>query len=134
MNLIPKIALWLIACFCSFTVSLAQNDAETKTLLGSGEGVNFKQIGFAIAPGYAFTQMDQAGASLFTLRGGVVFGDKLTVGGFYHVSLNQIMPQSETMSGVYMDYWAVGGMLEYTLLSHKLVHLTIPVNVGLGEV
>jgi len=132
MNLASKLLLWLMACVGSISVSLAQDESAPQTLLDNG--VSFKQVGFSLAPGYAFTQMDQVAASLFTLRGGLTFGDRLTVGGFFNHSLNQIQPQSETVSGVYMDYWSIGGMLEYTLLSSKLVHLTFPLYVGGGEV
>lgn len=132
MNRISKFSLWLMAFLCAMPVAWAQGD--TQTLFGDGDGSGLKNIGFAVAPGVAFTQMDQATAALFTLRGGVVFGDKLTVGGYYNVSMNQIMPQSETVSGVYMDYWSAGGLVEYTLLANKVVHLTVPLYVGMGEV
>lgn len=111
---------------------LAQNNSESKTLLGND--FNLRNAGFFVAPAFAFTQMDGAAASLFHLRGGISLGDQLALGGFFSHSLNQIQPQSETLPNVYMDYWSVGGFLEYTLLSDKILHLTFPLYIGGGEV
>jgi hypothetical protein len=58
----------------------------------------------------------------------------LSFGAFYQVSINEIFPRSESISNVYMDYWAVGGFAEYTLLSKRLFHLTFPLYFGYGEV
>ena len=132
MSFVSKTFSWLTVFFCFLSAAMAQGGNEPETLIG--KKYDSGTIGFSVAPGYAFTLMDQTAASLFTLRGGVTFGDALTIGGFYNVSLNQMVPQSETISNIYMDYWAAGGMLEYTLLSGKLIHLTFPVSVGIGEV
>lgn len=44
------------------------------------------------------------------------------------------MPESETQPNIYMDYWSVGAMTEYTLFSKKVFHLSFPLYVGYGEV
>lgn len=110
----------------------AQNNDETETLMSGS--FNFEDIGFSVTPGVGFTQMDGAFASLLTLRAGVSFSDRIKVGGFYNMSLNQIMPKSETVPNVYMDYQAAGGFFEYTIFSNKLMHLTFPLFIGAGEV
>lgn len=33
-----------------------------------------------------------------------------------------------------MDYWNAGGYVEYTILAKKLMHLTLPIYLGYGEV
>ena len=112
----------------------AQNSTTHKTLFGPGAGSNTADLGFNIAPALGFTSMDGSSTSLFHLRGGVSYKDKLSVGGYFNTALNEIRPQSEVLTNVYMDYWSVGGYVEYTLLADKLVHLTFPVMVGFGEV
>ncbi|MEK6481510.1 hypothetical protein WJR50_28460 [Catalinimonas sp. 4WD22] len=112
----------------------AQENPAPETLFSGNKNINTENIGFIVAPAYAFTQMDGAGVSLFHLRGGITLGEKLAVGGFFNTSINDINPQSETLPDIYMDYRSVGGFLEYTLLSKKLFHLTFPLYIGGGEV
>lgn len=108
-------------------------DGEPATLFGSGQGKK-ADLGFMVAPSYGFTQMDNAWASLVEIRGGLVIGDRFTVGGFFTFSVNDMVPASETVSDIYMDYRAGGGLLEYTLFSRRLFHLTVPLLIGAGEV
>jgi hypothetical protein len=110
----------------------AQTTPQPETLLGNKK--ISKNVGFMLAPTFGLTSMDGSAASLFSLRGGAVFNDKLTVGGFYSLSLNQIQPKSEIIPNIYMDYRAAGGFVEYTAFSNKLLHLTFPLFIGGGEV
>ncbi|MCU0441633.1 MAG: hypothetical protein MUE96_04470 [Bacteroidia bacterium] len=112
----------------------AQNTNEAKTLFGSGNPINTKNIGFFIAPSYGFTQMDGTMASLLAIRGGINIKDQFSIGSFLNTSLNEINPQSEILTNVYMDYWSVGGFIEYTLLAKKVFHVTFPLYIGYGEV
>jgi hypothetical protein len=125
----------IIGCLFLFNSNtLAQDNREAKTLLGSGKPINTKDLGFFVAPSFGFTQMDGSAASLFNLRGGVNLKDKFSVGAYFNTSLNDIKPKSETLPNVYMDYWTVGGFTEYTLLAKKMIHLSFPLYVGYGEV
>ncbi|HAJ99927.1 MAG TPA: hypothetical protein DCM62_07870 [Bacteroidales bacterium] len=118
-----------------FQVNLfAQDKNEAKTLFRSGNPINTKDLGFFVAPSYGLTQMDGSTASLFSLRGGMNLKDKFSFGAYFNTSLNQIRPQSETIQNIYMDYWTVGGFIEYTLFSKRVAHLTFPLYVGYGEV
>lgn len=110
-----------------------QTGTEAQTLFG-GNGLRTKDLGFFVAPAIGFTQMDGAAATLFQLRGGINLKDRFTVGGYFNHSLNDIRPKSETVPGVYMDYWSAGGFTEYTVLAKKLFHLTLPLFIGYGEV
>lgn len=122
-------------CLAMFQLSsLAQENNEAKTLFGSGNSIGTNDIGFFVAPSLGITQMDGSTAALFNLRGGVNLMDKFSLGAYFNTSLNQIMPQSETVPNIYMDYWTVGGFAEYTLFSKKLAHLTFPIYFGYGEV
>lgn len=117
------------------THTLAQDDSnEAKTLLGNGNSLSTEKIGFFVAPQYGITQLDGSLTSLFHLRGGLTYNDKISFGAFFNTSLNQVRPQSETLAGIYMDYWTLGAYGEYTLFSKKLVHLSFPLYLGYGEV
>lgn len=133
MNL--RLCTLLTGCMLLFSnAAHAQDDQAPRTLLGGGTGTQGTEIGFNVAPAVGFTTMDGSSASLFHLRGGISFGDKLTLGGYFNTSINEIRPQSEVLPNIYMDYWSVGGYAEYTLLSDRMFHLTFPVTVGFGEV
>lgn len=110
----------------------AQNESET--LFGENGLINTSSLGFFLAPSYGFTQMDGSSSTIFNLRGGIGFKDKFSVGAYFNVSHNESIPQSETFPNVYMEYWTVGGFTEYTLLSKKIVHVTLPLYLGYGEV
>lgn len=112
----------------------AQNQEEPKTLLGNKDSLSLKDFGFFVSPGLVYTQMDGADAALFHLRSGVVIKDQWSLGGFMNVSLNNMVPHSENLQNIYMDFWSVGAFTEYTLFSKKLVHLTFPLYLGYGEV
>jgi hypothetical protein len=125
----------LLALFClSLNNVSAQEKEEAKTLVQEIKPIKTEDIGFFIAPSYGLTQMDRSTTSLFNLRGGLTLKDKFSLGAYFSSSLNQIKPQSETIQNIYMDYWTVGGFVEYTLFSKKLVHLTFPLYIGYGEV
>lgn len=127
--------LILLACLLALSGSVkAQQDDEASTLLGNGASISTKDIGFFVAPAYGITSMDGSSASLFNLRSGLNVKDKISLGAYFNTSLNEIKPESETVQGVYMDYWSVGGFAEYTLLSKKVLHVTFPLYVGYGEV
>ena len=114
--------------------SLSAQTDEAKTLFGNENSASKEDFGFLLAPSYARTSMDEEVASLFHLRAGINWKDQLSFGGYFSTSLNQIRPQSETLPNIYMDYWSVGGFAEYTLFSKKVVHLTMPLYLGYGEV
>jgi hypothetical protein len=112
----------------------AQETDETKTLFGSGKSIRTENIGFFVAPAYGITQMDGSTTSLFNLRGGLNVKNKFSVGAYFSTSLNQIIPESEIVPNVYMDYWSAGGFFEYTILEKKAFHVTLPLYIGYGEV
>jgi hypothetical protein len=126
-----KYILALIALLSIQFALCAQNEQETQTLFNS---LKFSKIGFMVLPYCQISQIDKVGVSNLGLRSGILLNDKLSIGGFYSLSVNEIVPKSETDLSVYMDYRAWGGFIEYTLWSTKLVHLTFPLLIGGGEV
>jgi hypothetical protein len=128
----------VLLCIVSFRVwsigTRAQDKAEANSLLGGENSLSTEHLGFFVAPAYGLTTMDGSTTSLFHLRGGLSFKDRFSLGAYINTSLNEINPESETLTGVYMDYWTVGGFAEYTILSKRLLHLTVPLYLGYGEV
>lgn len=130
------LSLLALSAFFAFSNSslLAQSDKSAETLFSQDNLIKAEDIGYFIAPSFAFTQLDGSMASLFHLRSGISLKDKFSIGAYYSISMNEIKPESETIPNTYMDFWTVGGFIEYTLFSKKLIHLSIPVYVGYGEV
>ncbi|WP_448518025.1 hypothetical protein [Rhodoflexus sp.] len=124
-----KLIAWALLMTFASIVSYAQE--EPATLFGDNLG---KKIGVMVAPGVGYTRMDKADVLLFNIRGGLVFADKFTIGGYYSASVNEFVPASETTPGIYMDYRVGGLLMEYTVLSKKIFHLTFPLQIGGGEV
>lgn len=92
------------------------------------------KFGVAISPSYEISRIDNASASFFGVRGGIVLVDKITVGGAFKTSVNKIIPKSETDNRVYLHTYMFGGLIEYTLWSANAVHLTFPLIIGTGKV
>jgi hypothetical protein len=119
------------ALLCMQFALYAQSEKETRALFND---FRFSNIGFMASPYYHYSEIDGSGTSVLGFRGGILFNDKLSVGGFYSFSVNEIVPKSETDPRIYMDYRVGGGFIEYTFWPDKLVHLTIPLFIGGGEV
>jgi hypothetical protein len=114
--------------------AFAQSENETKTLFGDGPKLDVSNLGVFLAPSIVTSKMDGSNAALFNIRGGLSWKDRISFGGFFNTSLNQINPKSETIANIYMDYWSAGGFLEYTLFPDKLIHMIFPLQIGYGEV
>jgi hypothetical protein len=78
--------------------------------------------------------MNGSAVSHFNLLGALSIKDKISLGAYYSVSLNEIKPESENVQVVYIDYRSVGGFAEYTLLSKNLLHAAFSLYLGYREV
>lgn len=121
-------------CFITYQSSIAQDQKQAKTLIGKNSSIKSKDIGFFAAPMLGITSMDGVTAPLMHVRGGVSVKDKFSLGIYASSLLNDIVPQSEVPANKYLEYWTVGAFAEYTLLSKELIHVTLPVFFGYGEV
>lgn len=110
--------------------SLAQTNEKKETLFTSG---SLSKTGIMAASTLSAASWDGAAVGIWTNRAGVVFGDKLSLGGFYSMSLNDFVPESETSTGTYMDFRLAGGFVEYTVKAGKKAHLTFPLLIGGAE-
>jgi hypothetical protein len=127
-----KILLFTAAISLS-QISFAQEKAEPETLFN--KKVDATTIGFMVSPGVNFTQVAGESAAFYQIRAGVVLWDKLTLGGFYANTFDELRPASVLIDfpNANLDVHAAGGFIEYTILSSKLFHLTIPVALGTLE-
>lgn len=125
------LALLLTTCLSIGTL-MAQDDPETLF----GNEFSLSNIGIMVSPGFQWTQIAGEGAGFAQFRAGVILHDKLTLGGFYGEMINQVRPVSfaNTLPArAHLDAYQAGGFLEYTLHASKLVHLTLPLSVGMME-
>ncbi|MEM9672671.1 MAG: hypothetical protein AAF992_08745 [Bacteroidota bacterium] len=125
-------SLLVLALVCTSVIGYAQDETEPKTLFNNP--VSLSELGFYINPIYQIGNLDEATAHIMGVRGGVMLSPNLTVGGAYHWTLNNISPQSEVVDNLYMDMRLGGAFVEYTLWSNRVLHLTFPLMVGMGEV
>ena len=123
-----------VLCLLNPAGALAQEDVEAKTLLSPNTDFDLSNIGYFISPSLGTTSFDGSLAALFNIRTGFTVQDKLSLGGYFGTSMNEIYPESETLQDIYMDYWTVGAFMEYTVWSKKLLHLTVPIYMGYGEI
>jgi hypothetical protein len=127
-----KVLVIFLATCLSIGSLLAQDEPET--LFGSK--LSLSNFGIMVAPGFQLTQLAGAGAGFAQFRAGVVLHDKLTLGGFYGELINDARPTSFANllpARAHLDSYQAGGFIEYTLHSSKLVHLTLPLSMGLLE-
>ncbi|MCF1750841.1 hypothetical protein [Mariniradius sediminis] len=125
-----KLRILILIVLLSTGILSAQESQPRETLLGQN---SFKNVGFAVTAGVAGASFDGASVLVGMSRAGAVFSDKIGIGGFYNLSLNDFVPESETDPNTYMDFRWVGGYVEYTWRAHKKVHFTFPLLIGGAE-
>lgn len=113
----------------------AQENKEANTVFSklSTLDINFKDFGFFVAPAYSLTQMAEEPNSLFHVRGGFNYKDKWSIGGYFNTALDEFDLDLEDQIELDLNYWSVGGFIEYTLYSKKMLHLTFPLYIGYAE-
>ncbi len=128
---------WILFFFLGLThIHLkAQKNREASTLFNKPSTVdlNLKDFGFFVAPAYNLTQMAEETNSLFHVRGGFNYKDKLSIGGYFNTALDEFDLDLEDQIELNLHYWSVGGFIEYTLYSKKMLHLTFPLYIGYAE-
>jgi hypothetical protein len=112
---------------------LAQEPAKPRTLLGN-DPIRWKDLGIYVAGGLGSTKLDGRSALLAQFRSGLSIKKNFSLGAFYQQSVNNVIPQSETLQNVYLDYRVTGGFIELTAFSDNLLHLSFPILLGYGEV
>ena len=110
------------------TFGSAQAQTETQTLFGNGK---VKTWGILVNPQVQYAEV--LGESVFfsNVKAGFVFNEKWVVGVNVGQSLNEIPRYNDLIMMTENLEFTQGGLyLEYRLFPHKLVHVSIPINVG----
>ena len=113
------------------TLVYAQNEKETETVFKEGFG---KSIGMMGALGVTPAQWGASTQALLNMRAGVVLDDKISLGGFYNLSLKDFRGEFVGAQGPLMDFRWAGGFVEYTLFADRKFHLTFPLVIGGAEI
>ena len=127
-----KTIAFVLITWISLGTVFAQETPETLF----GGKFSLSNLGIMVDPGMQFTQIAGTGAGFIQFRSGLVFNDKLTLGGFYGELINEVRPDSFSNllpNRAHLDAYQAGGFIEYTLFSSKLVHLTFPLSLGVME-
>ena len=120
-----------LAALAITTTVTAQESNTPETLFG---GFKVDNIGLMAEGYYGFTQVSGSDAHLLGARAGALFNNPFTLGGYFQQTVNQTFRPTELLpADQYMDFWTAGGFVEYTVAANKLVHLTVPVMIGVGE-
>ena len=122
-----------VAMFLSIQILWAQE--EQQTLFGND--FTLSNLGVMVEPGFELTRLAGESAGFFQIRGGLVINDKFTLGGFYGQLINDVRPASfnnNLQPSAHLDSYKVGGFIEYTVYTNKLVHLSFPLAVGMMEI
>lgn len=119
----------IIRIFSLLLISFSSGAQSSQTLWNG----DFKSLGFFISPSAQVSSIDGAPAVMVNGRVGVSLSPKFAMGGFFQGSVGEIYPTSESTRLNYLDYRSGGAFVEFTPWSSKLVHLTFPILLGVGE-
>ena len=133
-NLFKKSSLTLIVAFLSLTVLRGQETESAATLFKKGGSGSQPAVDYFVTPLLGVTSFDGSTAVLLQARAGISINDSFSMGGYFSTSINEVYPQSEVLSNVYMDYWSAGGFMAFTTRSTRLIHWSFPLYFGYGEV
>jgi hypothetical protein len=119
-----------IILLCALTLNLtAQTDKEVKTLFGNGK----PQIGYFLSPSLQVGKFAGSTAVIPGIGGGVIFNKKLSLNVLYKFTVTENTPVGEVDQFYLHGQW--GGLkCEYSINPEKAVHLSFPLEVGIGEV
>ena len=85
-----------------------------------------------INPTFQYSQITQQNCMIPGIRAGVIINNKLLIGGVYNFTLGDIALPVANGAGKLQMKW--GGLhFEYTLWPLQIVHLTIPLSAGMGQ-
>ncbi len=91
-----------------------------------------KDLSFIINPTFQISEIAQQNSNFPGIRAGVIINRKFTIGGLYNFNLSEISLPAAKGAGKLAMKW--GGLyFEYTLWPLQVVHLTIPVSAGMGQ-
>lgn len=129
----PKIVLVLLMFIGMSSFAQENREDETEKTVFNNVGKSLKASVFAGAE-FGITALAGEAAFLTGFNAGVTFNNRWSIGGFYALSVNDITPADNIPQNTYLDLRMGGGMVEYRFLPNSLVHFTIPLLIGGGEI
>jgi hypothetical protein len=109
--------------------SAAQTNEEVKTLFGN-RGIH---IGYFITPSCQFGAIAGSTAVIPGIGAGIILNNKISLDVKYKYIANENTPEGEDDDRFYLDEQWFGIRGEYILKPEKAVHLSFPLEVGVGE-
>ena len=91
-----------------------------------------KNLSFFINPTFQYSQIARQFCTIPGIRAGVIFNNRFLIGGVYNMTLGDIALPASIGAGKLQMKWG-GVHLEYTLWPLQIVHLTIPLSAGIGQ-
>ena len=85
-----------------------------------------------INPTFQYSQIAKQFCTIPGIRAGVIFNNRFLIGGVYNMTLGDIALPASIGAGKLQMKWG-GVHLEYTLWPLQVVHLTIPLSAGIGQ-
>lgn len=118
----------LLMALVGLVFGSAQAQTETQSLLGNGR---VQSWGIVVNPQVQYAEVLGASTFFANLKAGVVFNHKWVWGLHAGQSLMKIPRYNDlTMMTENLEFTQGGMYVEYRLFPHKLVHVSIPINVG----
>lgn len=114
-----------IMALVSFSNAYGQNVTLIKSI---------ENVGFFVKPYVQATQLAGEPAGMVNINAAVTFNNKFSIGAVYGQTFNEVLPVSTPNENAYLDLRMGGATVEYTFASNRLIHFSIPVAVGAGEV
>lgn len=95
---------------------------------------NMPEMGYAFELAVQQANVGEVSSALMGLRGGINFNNHYATGVSFKWSLNQIAPPAEMDKDVFLNIAFSSAYFEYTFSPDKRIHITIPIDVGAGDV
>ena len=90
--------------------------------------------GYFVKPSLQTGQIAGEQAGLLNLNAGLIINKQFAFGAMYSFTFNEFTPSTETDPNIYHDMQLAGATIEYIWKSDQLIHFTIPVTFGGGEI
>jgi hypothetical protein len=108
----------------------AQSGEEVRTLIGNGK----PHIGYYLIPSFQFGEIAGSTAVIPGFGAGVILNNKVSLEVKYKFISTENTPAGELDNRLYLDGQWGTIRFEYLLKPEKIVHLTFPIELGMGEI
>lgn len=127
--IVMRIKLLVILWAITINIS-AQSDSGVKTIFGNGK----PELRYFISPSIQFGEIAGSSAILPSIGAGVIFNNQLSLGLLYKFTITENTPSGEADNSLYLHGQWFGIKGEYSIKPENVVHISFPIEVGIGEV